>query len=59
MSESEFKKRVREILEIESVENYDSSESASESIADEFEELTIEQHAELCEMVEIWFDANR
>ena len=51
-----IKTQLDNLLSIDSPENYESADSACESITDEFEGLTIEQHADLCDMIEVWFE---
>ena len=53
----EIKSKLVELLAIDSPSNYDSPESACESIADEFDELTVEQHADVCDAIEVWWEA--
>lgn len=59
MTNQEIKSKLEEILSLEDQTNYDSPESACESIADEFEDLTLEQHSDLCDMIEAWFESEK
>jgi hypothetical protein len=56
MTTEEIKAKLDSLLAIDSPSNYDSSDSACESIADEFEDLTIEQHTDVCDAIEVWFE---
>jgi hypothetical protein len=51
-----IKAKLDELLAIDSPANYGSADSACESIADEFDDLTIEQHADVCDTIEVWFE---
>ena len=56
MTAEEIKAKIDSLLAVDSPSNYDSPEAACESIADEFDGITIEQHTDICDSVEVWWD---
>lgn len=50
--EQMLKAKLDRILAADMPSNYDCSDSACESIVEDFDDLTISQHDEICELVE-------
>lgn len=53
----DIEKKLQDLLSLDSPSNYQTVEDACESITDEFEDLTLEEHTDICDTIEIWFHA--
>lgn len=56
MTNNTITAKLYRLLSLDLPSNYDTFESACESISDEFDDLTIEQHADVCEAIEEWWN---
>lgn len=56
--EQRLREKLDRILAADIPLNYECLGDCQESIVDEFEDLTIEEHDEICEIVETWWNDN-
>lgn len=54
--DSTLQNKLQAILDVDDPNNYDCSDSACESICEEFDELTDSEHHAVCEIVEEWYE---